>query len=419
MPAFNYRQLIRMVPPRTWKFYFQSRKVDLPEGIEWDTPIDKLGSGLISATENLDAAQGAEIYRELRRVHDLANKRGVDALRNAAKPDASLHEDFPQLSSDAERALWVMANWPDLFEAAEAIYAFNLGAGKRGWKRLKIGSCEHLFHDQNDLSALELALATEFSPKKGTPRACQVTDVLDRHLDGGLQLGILIEDNAQRKLEFGEDNRTHWRDIRPPLEIDIVIYPATGVIELMAPGGAKAHQKLLPHLGKHIFRTSLKPQDVVTPMFYLNRLRDGFELFDDSQVDPAFHRVERIRLSQAKLRANTSPHCDYLIKPTGDKNAPDVLACVKAHHLGNSLLSNGFNILDAVVSLYFLPNENGKAGRVLHIEIKQSGISNLRDMDEADAKLAESLLLAWGVMQPTIPERASESVELAPAEVAH
>lgn len=63
--------------------------------------------------------------------------------------------------------------------------------------------------------------------------------VLDRHLDGGLQLGILIEDNAQRKLEFGEDNRTHWRDIRPPMEIDIVIYPATGVIELMAPGGAK------------------------------------------------------------------------------------------------------------------------------------------------------------------------------------
>lgn len=40
-------------------------------------------------------------------------------------------------------------------------------------------------------------------------------------------------------------------------------------------------------------------------MFYLNRLRDGFELFDDSQVDPAFHRVERIRLSNKKNTAES------------------------------------------------------------------------------------------------------------------
>jgi hypothetical protein len=52
---------------------------------------------------------------------------------------------------------------------------------------------------------LEQALATEFTPKKGSPRACQI-ESFDRHLDGGVQLGILIEDNAQRQLEFGEDN---------------------------------------------------------------------------------------------------------------------------------------------------------------------------------------------------------------------
>lgn len=51
MPAFNYRQLIRMVPPRTLQFYFQSRKVDLPEGIEWDSPIDKLGPSLLNCTQ--------------------------------------------------------------------------------------------------------------------------------------------------------------------------------------------------------------------------------------------------------------------------------------------------------------------------------------------------------------------------------
>lgn len=79
-------------------------------------------------------------------------------------------------------------------------------------------------------------------------------DSLDRHLDGGLQLGILIEDNAQRQLEFGEDNRAYWRDVRPPMGMDVVIYPASGVIDILAPGGSKTQKTMLDHLGKHIFR---------------------------------------------------------------------------------------------------------------------------------------------------------------------
>ncbi len=52
-----------------------------------------------------------------------------------------------------------------------------------------------------------------------------------------------------------------------------------------------------------------------------------------------------------------------------------------------------------MVSLYFEPLQPGKASRVLHIDLKQSGISNLRDMEEADARLVESLLRALGVVQ--------------------
>jgi hypothetical protein len=62
-------------------------------------------------------------------------------------------------------------------------------------------------------------------------------------------------------------------------------------------------------------------------------------------------------------------------------------------------MGEGFNIIDAVISLYFEPVLPGKTNRVLHADLKQSGISNLRDMEEADARLVESLLRALGVMQ--------------------
>lgn len=407
MAAFNYRALIRQIPPRTWQFYFQTRRIGLPADHDWDMPVERLAPAIITAIDALEPDVGKAIYGELRRVHALANQRGVDALRNIAKPDAALHDDFPQLSSDAERALWVMANWPELFDAAEAVYAVNQKIGKRGWKRLQIAQGETLFRSPEDMRALETALACAFTPKKGHPRACQI-DSMDRHLDGGLQLSILIEDNAQRRLEFGDDNRTFWRDVRPPLGMDVVIYPESGVIDILAPGGAKTQQKVLEHIGRHVFKKPLHAHAIKQPTFFLNRLRDGFELFDDSQVDLAAHRVERIRLSQVKVRANQPPHCNYIIKPPGEKEAPDALACIKSDHVDH-LMSRGFNIVDAVVTLYFLPAEPGKTGRVLHIELKQAGISNLRDLDEADARLAETLLQAWGVLQPAEPERIAEA----------
>jgi hypothetical protein len=134
-------------------------------------------------------------------------------------------------------------------------------------------------------------------------------------------------------------------------------------------------------------------------MLYLNRLRDGFELFDDTQVDLAAYQVQHIRLTQARVRSALTPLCDYTIKPDAGRDSPDALACIQAHKLDHPLLGSGFNIIEAIVSLYFLPSATNRLGRTLHIELKQNGISNLRDMSEDDAKLAEALLIAWGVMQ--------------------
>ncbi len=403
MAAFNYRQLIRQVPPRTWQFYFQSRKVELPADHAWDMPAQKLIPALIKVTDALPDHQSKRIYAELRRVHELANPRGVDALRNTAPLDVALHEDFPKLSSDAERALWVMANWPEQFAAAEAIYGVNLRVGKRGWKRLQVEPTDGLHRESADIQALELALAAAFTPRKGTPRACQI-DSLERHLDGGVQLGILIEDNAQRNLEFGNDNRVHWRDVRPPLTMDVVIYPASGVIDIIAPGGAKAQKAVLEQLGKHVFKKVLAPQSVRQPTFMLNRLRTGFDALDAGGIDLVAHRVEKLRFAQARVRSFHPPACDFTIKPPSDKNAPDVTACMAAHNVSHPLLGRGFNIVEGVLTVFFHPVQAGKPGRTLHIELKQTGISNLRDMEEADARLAEALLLALGVMQHAAPE---------------
>ena len=112
MAAFNYRDLIRQVPPRSWQFYFQARAIALPDGADWTQEAESLHKPILQALEALPESQQSPLYAELRRVKALANQRGIQALSNAVPLGDAMLEDFEHHASDAERALWALANWP-------------------------------------------------------------------------------------------------------------------------------------------------------------------------------------------------------------------------------------------------------------------------------------------------------------------
>ena len=397
MAAFNYRDLVRQIPPRSWQYYFNARSLELPEGTAWEMSAEELQAPIIAALESLADEVRITIYAELRRVKSLANLRGILALRNTVPVADAMLEDFEHHVSDAERALWAMSNWPARFAIAETFLNADAEVGKRIWRRIHLPPAQVLHCTPTDIDPLRQALAHAFTPRKGRPRACEI-DVLTRHLDGGVQLDIRVEDNLQRNLEFGTDDRTLWRDIRPPLRMTVIIYPDSGVIDLLVIGGEKARKKVLAPLGAHVFKHPIEPVAVPQPMFLLNRLRQGVCPDEHSGLDLADHGVDKARVSECRVRSSSPPLCDYLIKPPAEKDIPDALACVRAQGV-ETLIHGGFNITSAIVTLYFHPVGDSKKGRALHIGLKPTGISNLREMEEADAQLAESLMRALGVMQ--------------------
>ncbi len=68
MVAFNYRELIRQVPSRTWQFYFETRKINLPEGVDWDQSAEDLIELAETTLEMLSDTERISVYSELRRV---------------------------------------------------------------------------------------------------------------------------------------------------------------------------------------------------------------------------------------------------------------------------------------------------------------------------------------------------------------
>jgi hypothetical protein len=94
MVAFNYRELIRQVPSRTWQFYFQAKKINLPEGVDWDQSAEDLIELVQTTLEMLSDTERISVYSELRRADAMANRRGLYALRNSAPLGDAMLEDF-------------------------------------------------------------------------------------------------------------------------------------------------------------------------------------------------------------------------------------------------------------------------------------------------------------------------------------
>jgi hypothetical protein len=353
------------------------------------------------------------LVSEVQRIHAMATREGIHALRNVSPTTHALHDEFAQLTGDTERSVWAHVHAPDVFALAELAVHTDQRLGKRGWQRLQIPACEQVFSDISDINALEKSLSTLFTKRGQTPRVCEI-DIFERHLDGGLQLRIFIEDDVQRNLEFGEDDRTHWRTVRPPISVDLIYIRSTGVVDVIATGGSKLRDQLVCTFGQHVLRQSVTPRSIVTPRFLLNRLKKGLALPSHdalTQLHPSAIAIRSVRLLSAKFRAIAQPALDVDFKASPEVTVPDVLANLQQRSLATPFLATGFDIIAAVVTVSFV-GANGLPGRKpLHIELRPTGIANLREMSESDQALAQGLLVYWGVMEPALADAASNAKE--------
>ena len=77
MAAFNYRDLVRQVRNQYWEFYFQARKIELPEEAAWSQPEKDVQTSIQKGFDALDEGRLTSVYAELRRVKTMASVRGA------------------------------------------------------------------------------------------------------------------------------------------------------------------------------------------------------------------------------------------------------------------------------------------------------------------------------------------------------
>lgn len=416
MSAFNHHNLVRAIPAATWQPYFSApRFADyLPQDYDWSRTEAAIQGDLIGMVSTLESHRPlqAEVLTELRHVHELGCRKGIDAMLNASQDNETVREDFEKLRNHFERALWVLINWPQAFQKARDFLRFDLDRGGRSWKRQSIDIHEALSRDSDDIAQLEGALAQLFSRKKGPRRGCKV-DISDRYLDGGEQITIYVEDDPDDQVEF--DDKGMSRKIhRPADEYALVYYRATGIVDCIGRGGGKTLISLVQHCARHLLHREVKPKAIGQPMFYLNRLRGGFETFDyDMSAFRDKFGISDIRLRSARVRSTENAICDYWVDIPARVKKGCAFSANSEHLKQHDFFRGAFNLIEAVIVVERLPALPDGVEHVFVLELKQSGWSNLRNLDEPDALLAETLLGIWNIVD--MPATAVARDEMADA----
>lgn len=394
MTAFNPHHLVRQIPAQTWKPYLNTRLVMDDDKLLWASDEMTFAQSVIALMEAQPPKVQAKLHAELRRVNDMAHPRGIDAIANAS--DLDLPATLQALRNHQERALWVLIHHEAVFATAEMMLQFDLGVGKRSWKRQTISARENVSTSPEDLAALANELSGIITRKNETRRQCHI-EVCQRHLDGGVQVNIYVEDDPNDLVEFVDDGMLR-RTTRPANNIALVYYPETGVVDSVGQGGAKLHKPLVSLFAKHLLNTNIEPEAVKTPLFYLNRLRHHPQLLDAARG--ISEQVQRVRVRMAKARATRAPIGDVSLSVPASDTEACVLRMSRQKFADKDIFVGHYNVLEAVIAVHFQPDASQRARKPLIIHLRSAGTSNLKNLSEDDAALAEQLIRAWHFTEP-------------------
>ena len=86
--------------------------------------------------------------------------------------------------------------------------------------------------------------------------------------------------------------------------------------------------------------------------------------------------------------------------------APSGLPDTSVYDLGNSWFSEQsrlyakFTVVQAVISMHFNTRPGARRGKTLNIELTRPNTSNLKNLPEADRKIAEAHIDNWKLIEP-------------------
>ena len=330
-------------------------------------------------------------HDDLRRVHLLTNDLAVNEFHLGCANDTEALTAFDGRDK-REKALWVFHARDKLFRDVELHLAFQAKANGKYWKKHRIEPGLDLTNERAKLEAFSHEVAKLYEKSGGGKSAHIERSILAS--DGSIQLTIYVEGPLTALAHFTE-NKFNRVTTRIALETAIVYQPATGVIESVVKGGAKAHQAVLQLFGKHVVGRDITPAEIEKTRFKLNELREGLETFEDL----SHLGVEKIRLHRAQFRPRASTGISIRIEASPEQHQDDAIELARSTLQVRHSFETEYD-LDGASVLVYLAAVGAHQPKRFSFDVHATGSSTIKNLSEKNQPIANAVLHSLNVIEP-------------------
>ena len=388
--AFNVRGFLRQLPAERVKDYFESRNMPVPAKW-WSEKGLKLATRLADHLLTRDDHACGSILAELARAHVMADERGRTALINASLNRSEITEAFAKLENDADRAVWMLTSHKNLFQEAEELLFFDYYSERKQGRHYLTDPNLEVSREDTAVSDFKNSLCKFYRRRDGSGVSCEV-EFVERRQDNGLQATIYVQGLPSNATEFAEGKFVR-RVSRPAVEAAVVYEPATGETSTVAKGGKEVHEELRDLFARHLLKIDPKFSPVRRRRFLLNSLRSPRSLPADPSAGVKTVRVRKLRLAPPGLEGGFMA----IEAPSGA--ASSVYDAANAWFAEQAGVFRKFAVVHTTIAMQFDVVPGRKRSRTINIELTRPNSSNLKNLPEADRKIAEAHIERWGLIE--------------------
>lgn len=390
--TFSVRNFLRQISMKTLKAYFESKNAAVPP--EWwkykePTRVSELAGYLISGTDQI----GEAILGDLVRIHPMASERGRNALLNSAAHRADIVTKFGELENDEERALWLLMAHADIFREGEELRFFDYySEGSRGRHYRTIANLT-VSRAEIDVGAFKEEVCQFHRRRDGSGVSCEI-EFAERHQDKSIQIPVYIQGLPNNGTEFVKGKFVR-RVSNPALEAAIVYDASNGHTSTVTKGGKEVHEALREAFARKLLKIEPKFDAVRKRRFLLDSLKTPQPLAPDPALGVKAVRVRKLKLAPPAMDSG-------LLTIEAPAGMPDT----SVYDLGNRWFSERagvyykFTVVHATIAMHFNIPAGAKKAKTLNIELTRPNTSNLKDLPDADRKIAETHIEKWKLIEP-------------------
>lgn len=384
-------RLIKNLPKESLETFFSGVHSEIADSIDWDADQRTVRKSLLEAASIAVGVPLAKLRSDAERIDALTDELGQSILKHSLQ-DNEL-SDYYELVNEHDRALWLFLTDQERFRLVEDLWYVDTNRQSRMWDGF-LGPQDCLLDtSEKQLSTFKEKLLALFRAAGKIK-----VDVYDRtHVDGEdeeitvTQIMVYREGLPSTQLAF-KDNNLVRRVFRPVKEVALTYEPISGHIEVVAEG-KEQRKEIAKIFSEALLEKPINGQGIPLRRYDIQKLLKSKALSTDSEDGIEFAKVTQLKV--APLNSNNNVTLDI---PTNEERS--IYQVASAYFGDNNPLKSGFRLTKARISIKFMPDQESRRGKVLHVVLREPNGCNLKSKTQKEKLIGEKYLERWELVEP-------------------